>query len=145
MLKCFFMASGLKINIHTSKLMGIGVPHEEVISAANLIAMYGDCGSIDNPTFFSRTSPWSDIIKEVAGLSLKGVIEEEQHLNLVEKATSLILSNNAHRWSCSLASLGEFSVKTARSHIDDILLLLVGTATRWVPVIPIKINVFAWK
>nr|GEV61696.1 zinc finger, CCHC-type [Tanacetum cinerariifolium] len=73
--------------------------------------MYRDCGSIDNPNFFSRTTPWSDIIKEVAGLSLKG----------------------------------EFSVKTARSHIDDILLPLVRTTTRWVPVIPIKINVFVWK
>nr|GEW45804.1 RNA-directed DNA polymerase, eukaryota [Tanacetum cinerariifolium] len=250
MLKCFFMASGLKINIHKSKIMGIGVPHEDVISAANLIgcstlsrplnylgvkvggsssrinywdedsslwsrlikAMYGDCGSIDNPNFFSRTSPWSDIIKEVVGLSLKGInllsfikkkvgsgdhtcfwkdiwlddrplklcfprlfalecdknvivsnkirdpslfssfrreprggIEEEQHLNLVEKVASVILSNSADRWSWSLASSGEFSVKTACSHIDDILLPLVGAATRWVPVVPIKINVFAWK
>nr|GEW05057.1 RNA-directed DNA polymerase, eukaryota [Tanacetum cinerariifolium] len=202
MLKCFFMASGLKINIHKSKLIGIGVPHEEVISVANLIgcstlsrpfnylgvkvggsssrinywdedsslwsrlikAMYGDCGSIDNPKFFSRTSHWSDIIKEVADVSLKGInllsfikkkvgsgdhtcfwkdvwlddrplklcfprlfalecdknvsvsnkirdpslfssfrrdprggTEEEQHLNLVEKVASAILSNSADR------------------------------------------------
>ncbi|GKD11789.1 hypothetical protein Tco_1196196, partial [Tanacetum coccineum] len=36
-LKCFFLASGLKINIHKSKLMGIGIAQEEVSVAANLI------------------------------------------------------------------------------------------------------------
>ncbi|GKD16760.1 RNA-directed DNA polymerase, eukaryota, partial [Tanacetum coccineum] len=36
MLKCFYLASGLKINIHKSKIMGIGTSHEEVSSAANI-------------------------------------------------------------------------------------------------------------
>nr|GEW31071.1 RNA-directed DNA polymerase, eukaryota [Tanacetum cinerariifolium] len=37
MLKCFFLASGLKINILKSKIMGIGTTQEEVNSAANII------------------------------------------------------------------------------------------------------------
>nr|GEX66884.1 RNA-directed DNA polymerase, eukaryota [Tanacetum cinerariifolium] len=50
MLKCFFMVSGLKINIHKSKLMGIDVPHEEVISAANLIG----CSTLSRPFNYLR-------------------------------------------------------------------------------------------
>nr|GEX96831.1 hypothetical protein [Tanacetum cinerariifolium] len=37
MLKCFYLTSGLKINIHKSKIMGIGTSHEEVDSAARII------------------------------------------------------------------------------------------------------------
>nr|GEV43530.1 RNA-directed DNA polymerase, eukaryota [Tanacetum cinerariifolium] len=209
MLKCFFLASGLKINIHKSKLMGIVIPYEEVILAANFIR----CSTLTMPfnylgvkvgahssrsssweeNFFngvdnkerklsmtgwkkvlasknkgslgslSRNSPWSDNIKEVAFLSLKGInflsyvkkkvgngehtcfwedvwlddhplkldgIEEEKYLLLVEKVASMILSNSNDRWTWSLASSGEFSVKSARIHIDDILLPSVGSVTR---------------
>nr|GEV09018.1 RNA-directed DNA polymerase, eukaryota [Tanacetum cinerariifolium] len=55
-LKCFFLVSDLKINIHKSKLM----------------AMYGVRGSLDNPGNLLRHSPLSDIIKEAGSLSLKG-------------------------------------------------------------------------
>nr|GEV35323.1 RNA-directed DNA polymerase, eukaryota [Tanacetum cinerariifolium] len=37
MLECFYLASGLKINIHKSKIMGIGTSYEEVDSAARII------------------------------------------------------------------------------------------------------------
>ncbi|GKA24355.1 RNA-directed DNA polymerase, eukaryota [Tanacetum coccineum] len=33
--RCFFLASGLKINLNKSKLMGIGIPQDEVIMAAD--------------------------------------------------------------------------------------------------------------
>nr|GEZ03488.1 hypothetical protein [Tanacetum cinerariifolium] len=36
-LNCFSMASGLKINLHKSKLMGIGILHNDVIRSASLI------------------------------------------------------------------------------------------------------------
>ncbi|GJZ59966.1 RNA-directed DNA polymerase, eukaryota [Tanacetum coccineum] len=281
MLKCFFLASGLKINIHKSKLMGIGVSQEELgggISHSNswddiiakvsprlskwklktlsiggrltliksvlssmplyhmsiykvpigvlnkleslrrnffngvdsnerkfsmcgwkkvlasknkgglgvsnsslwsrfIKAMYGDRGSIDNPGALSRKSPWSDIIKEVTALSRKGInflsfikkkvsvaskiadsslsssfrrvprggIEEEQLLLLVDKISLVLLSNSLDRWSWTLTSSGEFSVKSARNHIDDVLLPSHGSATRWVNKVPIKINILAWK
>ncbi|GJV07145.1 RNA-directed DNA polymerase, eukaryota [Tanacetum coccineum] len=47
-LKCFFLASGLKINLHKSKLMGIGIPHEEVLSAVESIG----CSTFDVPFNF---------------------------------------------------------------------------------------------
>ncbi|GKA10212.1 RNA-directed DNA polymerase, eukaryota [Tanacetum coccineum] len=40
---------------------------------------------------------------------------------------------------------GEFSVHSARTFIDDILLPFVGDVTRWVKVVPIKVNILAWK
>nr|GEU35089.1 RNA-directed DNA polymerase, eukaryota [Tanacetum cinerariifolium] len=40
---------------------------------------------------------------------------------------------------------GEFSVRSARSYIDDALLPTISAPTRWVSVVPIKINIFAWR
>ncbi|GKB42042.1 RNA-directed DNA polymerase, eukaryota [Tanacetum coccineum] len=63
-LKCFFLASGLKINLHKSKLMDIGIPQEE--------AMYDIRGALDRShSLPARNSPWIDIIREVKRLSLK--------------------------------------------------------------------------
>ncbi|GJU58913.1 RNA-directed DNA polymerase, eukaryota [Tanacetum coccineum] len=75
----------------------------------------------------------------------RGGIEEDQLLSLVDNVVPVILSNSNDRWVWSLDSSGEFSVKTARSYIDEFFLPTVGAPTRWVKVVPIKINIFAWK
>ncbi|GKF84477.1 hypothetical protein Tco_0249375, partial [Tanacetum coccineum] len=49
------------------------------------------------------------------------------------------------RWSWSLSSLGEFSVSSVRRLIDDKTLPDATQKTRWVRLVPIKINVHAWK
>ncbi|GKB94008.1 RNA-directed DNA polymerase, eukaryota [Tanacetum coccineum] len=49
------------------------------------------------------------------------------------------------RWIWSLEASGDFSVTTARHLIDDHLLPKGDVPTRWVKVVPIKINVFAWR
>nr|GEV37129.1 RNA-directed DNA polymerase, eukaryota, nucleotide-binding alpha-beta plait domain protein [Tanacetum cinerariifolium] len=209
-LKCFFLASGLKINLHKKKLMGIGIPQAEVRSAAESIgcstfvspfsflgvkvgglksrrsswdeAMYGKNGSLDSlQAVSSRISPWMDIIREFKRLSLKGIdlflllkkvsngedssfwedcwlsevplkltvprggIEEDQVTRLRNSLTHVILSQSLDRWVWNLESSGEFSVKSARSFIDDTLLPKTDVPTRWVKVVPIKINIFAWN
>ncbi|GKB98541.1 hypothetical protein Tco_0984678, partial [Tanacetum coccineum] len=45
----------------------------------------------------------------------------------------------------SLEATGEFSVKYVRHLIDDLILPKEEVTTRWVKVMPIKINVFAWR
>nr|GEY40614.1 RNA-directed DNA polymerase, eukaryota [Tanacetum cinerariifolium] len=69
-LKCFFLASGLKINIHNSKLMGIDVPQDEVNTAANLIG----CTKFTTPfsylgdkvgTSSSRSRSWEEVLSLV--------------------------------------------------------------------------------
>nr|GEV76245.1 RNA-directed DNA polymerase, eukaryota, reverse transcriptase zinc-binding domain protein [Tanacetum cinerariifolium] len=72
-------------------------------------------------------------------------LEEEQYLSLVDLVDSVILSNSNDRWVWTLDSAGEFTVKSARTFIDDSLLPTVGSPTRWPKVVPIKINIFAWK
>ena len=47
------------------------------------------------------------------------------------------------RWSWSLDGSGEFSVRSVRCFIDDAL--LPKSPTRWIKLIPIKVNVLAWK
>ncbi|GJZ82878.1 RNA-directed DNA polymerase, eukaryota [Tanacetum coccineum] len=75
----------------------------------------------------------------------RGGIEEEQLLLFSNKLASVTLANSNDRWIWLLDSSGEFLVKSVRSYIDDTLLPTVGFPTRWVKVVPIKINVFAWK
>ncbi|GJR50273.1 hypothetical protein Tco_1400794 [Tanacetum coccineum] len=45
MLRCFFLISGLKINVHKSNVLGVGVTDEEVSHMANIIG----CGAAKLP------------------------------------------------------------------------------------------------
>nr|GEV66188.1 RNA-directed DNA polymerase, eukaryota, reverse transcriptase zinc-binding domain protein [Tanacetum cinerariifolium] len=277
-LKCFFLAYGLKINIHKSKLMGIGIPQEEVNSAASLIgcttlsALFNYLGvKVGAPSF--RNSSWEEVLSKISYLlskwklkalfiggrltlltsvlssmslyhmsiykvpmgvlnrmeslrrnSFNGVDNKERKISMIgwkkvlaskkkgglgvssffalnrallfkwilrfishdsslwsrfiklcmEFATLLIIQkkmgNGEHTFfwedvwltdrplklsfprlyalKCeknTLDSASDFSVKSTRTLIDDFFLPSVGNETRWVNVIPIKINVFAWK
>ncbi|GJW10659.1 RNA-directed DNA polymerase, eukaryota [Tanacetum coccineum] len=63
----------------------------------------------------------------------RGGVEEDQ------------FSNSNDRWVWLLDPSGEYSVSSARTYIDDLLLPTVGSPTRWAKVVPIKINIFTWK
>ena len=75
----------------------------------------------------------------------RGGIEEEQLHLLCDSTSSIILPRSNDRWIWGLESSGDYSVKSARSFIDDFLLPKMGVPTRWTNVIPIKINIFAWR
>nr|GEU41956.1 RNA-directed DNA polymerase, eukaryota [Tanacetum cinerariifolium] len=71
-LKSFYFASGLQINLNKSQLLGVGVPHSDVVNAATLIGC-----SIMNDSFrylgvlvghhSSRLSAWDDTIDKLKG------------------------------------------------------------------------------
>nr|GEV54054.1 RNA-directed DNA polymerase, eukaryota [Tanacetum cinerariifolium] len=70
-LRCFYLAPGLKINLHKSKLMGIGVSSNVVAVAASLI----DCFILTAPFNYlgmkvgsnmSRITSWDDVISKVS-------------------------------------------------------------------------------
>ncbi|GKB95115.1 RNA-directed DNA polymerase, eukaryota, partial [Tanacetum coccineum] len=56
-----------------------------------------------------------------------------------------ILSNSADRWYWDLNGCGEFCVKDVRNLLDAHFLPKEDHATRWVKLVPSKINVLAWK
>nr|GEV15434.1 RNA-directed DNA polymerase, eukaryota [Tanacetum cinerariifolium] len=135
------------------------------------LAMYGDCGALDNTGTFVRYSTWTTIVRECGNLSSKdcnkismveekinassiscsfrrqrrGSFKEEQFSKLIEDVNSVTLSISNDRWIWSLDSSGEFSIISTRLYIDDHLLLAVGAPTRWVKEVPIKTNIMVWK
>nr|GEX88776.1 RNA-directed DNA polymerase, eukaryota [Tanacetum cinerariifolium] len=137
-LRCFFLASGLKINIQKSQILGVGVHRNHVSQAALHIGctvmqtpfwylgvMVGDCMAIK--------SAWSDIVHKlhhrlsrwkVKTLSIGGRLTL---LKSVLGATPLynmsiykvpiepvILSSSKDRWTYDLNGDGEFHVKEAQ-------------------------------
>ncbi|GKD17627.1 hypothetical protein Tco_1206785 [Tanacetum coccineum] len=75
----------------------------------------------------------------------RGGAEEEQLSFLLSRMDRLILTNILDRWVRSLEARGEFSVKSVRQLIVDSILPKEEVAIRWVNVMAIKINVFAWR
>nr|GEU84207.1 hypothetical protein [Tanacetum cinerariifolium] len=75
----------------------------------------------------------------------RGGVEVEQFILLSSCINDVILPNMCDRWIWSLDASGLFSVKSTRHLIDDILLPKVDDPTRWVKVIPIKVNIHAWR
>nr|GFA14773.1 RNA-directed DNA polymerase, eukaryota [Tanacetum cinerariifolium] len=71
--------------------------------------------------------------------------ERHQWLELLSLLDSVVLSSSADRWFCDLRGDGDFRVKEIRTAIDDLHLLFVGAATRWVKHVLIKVNIFAWR
>ncbi|GJS73994.1 RNA-directed DNA polymerase, eukaryota [Tanacetum coccineum] len=150
-LKSFHLASGLKINFQISKLMVGGAISRikswddvvakvlsrlskwklKTLSIGGLFikAIYGKDGALNSPSSLSKRSHWLDIIREVTVLRTKGI----NLLDLIRKKV----------WS--LEATCEFFVKSVRQLIDDSILPKEEVATRWVKVMPIKINVLYWR
>ncbi|GKB53147.1 RNA-directed DNA polymerase, eukaryota [Tanacetum coccineum] len=94
-LKCFFLASGLKINMYKSKLMGIGVGTGVVERATNVVG----CSTLSTPFTYlgvkvgdcmSRTQPWDDVIRKISSrLSCW-------------KVKTLSIGGSARKWAGSL-------------------------------------------
>nr|GFA77699.1 RNA-directed DNA polymerase, eukaryota [Tanacetum cinerariifolium] len=71
--------------------------------------------------------------------------ERQQWLDLLSTLGSITPSSAAHRWVFDLNGDGEFPVKDIRSSLDDLFLLSMAAAIRWVKYIPVKVNVFVWR
>ncbi|PWA37768.1 reverse transcriptase domain, Reverse transcriptase zinc-binding domain protein [Artemisia annua] len=55
------------------------------------------------------------------------------------------LSSMVDRWDWTLHGMGSFSVSSAWIFIDKKVLISDGEPTRWCNLIPIKVNIMAWK
>ncbi|GKC36410.1 RNA-directed DNA polymerase, eukaryota, reverse transcriptase zinc-binding domain protein [Tanacetum coccineum] len=88
--------------------------------------------SHDNIIYFFRRAP-------------RGGMEQFQFLELLGNIEGISLADSRDRWSWSLEGSGEFSVASVRRLIDENILPEFSTKTRWFNVVPIKINIHAWK
>ncbi|GJR41802.1 RNA-directed DNA polymerase, eukaryota [Tanacetum coccineum] len=75
----------------------------------------------------------------------RGGVEKSQFDMLCSNLADVTLPQSRDRWVWNLDPNGDFSVKSARDFIDDLMLPKEGTATRWIKYIPLKINIFAWR
>nr|GEU35784.1 RNA-directed DNA polymerase, eukaryota, reverse transcriptase zinc-binding domain protein [Tanacetum cinerariifolium] len=75
----------------------------------------------------------------------RGGIEQGQFFHLSTRLDDTSLVDMRDKWSWSLDGTGEFSVASVRKMIDECYLLEVSSKTRWIKVMPIKINIHAWK
>ncbi|GKA70783.1 RNA-directed DNA polymerase, eukaryota [Tanacetum coccineum] len=75
----------------------------------------------------------------------RGGVEQENYGLLCSKVADLVLPNISDRWCWSLEGSQEFSVKSSRIFIDNTILLKVEVLTRWLRIIPIKVNIHAWR
>ncbi|GJZ84117.1 RNA-directed DNA polymerase, eukaryota [Tanacetum coccineum] len=75
----------------------------------------------------------------------RGGVEQAQLADMLSKLDGVSLVNSSDRWRWSLVGSGDFSVASVRKLIDDKTLPEVSTKTRWIKVVPIKVNIHAWK
>ncbi|GJS64274.1 hypothetical protein Tco_0678838 [Tanacetum coccineum] len=96
-LKCFYMASGLKINLSKSKLSGIGVSKREVDEAAAIVG----CSTLSFPFQYlgvkigapmSRIKSWNEVIEKVSSRLSKWKIQLYR-VEAVLKALESLRSN----------------------------------------------------
>ncbi|GKC04518.1 hypothetical protein Tco_0996128 [Tanacetum coccineum] len=71
--------------------------------------------------------------------------EEEQFIDLSNQIEGVIVTNSRDSWIWTLEGSREFSVSSVRKLIDDKILSESDMKTRWIKVVPLKINVHAWK
>nr|GFB34885.1 hypothetical protein [Tanacetum cinerariifolium] len=90
-----------------------------------------------------NTRFWSDIWIGKSRLSL--LFPRLFALETVKEFDTVILSNVDDRWFWDLNGKGVFCVKDARNLIDETFPPKEPIATRWLKIVPIKVNIFAWK
>nr|GEU89014.1 RNA-directed DNA polymerase, eukaryota [Tanacetum cinerariifolium] len=76
---------------------------------------------------------------------VKDGVETEQWMDLLSLINTVSLSSSNDRWICDLNGEGVYRVKDICYSLDNLFLPTSDIVTRWIKVIPIKINVFVWR
>ncbi|GJR68408.1 hypothetical protein Tco_0014473 [Tanacetum coccineum] len=79
------------------------------------------------------------------GWPVRGGSESAQLDSLSELIEGVILSNSHDRWFWDMNGSRTYRVKDVRNMLDDFFLPKDEVATRWLPHLPIKLNVFSWR
>nr|GEY17621.1 RNA-directed DNA polymerase, eukaryota, nucleotide-binding alpha-beta plait domain protein [Tanacetum cinerariifolium] len=160
-LNCFHLASGLCINVNKSHVLGVGVPLDIVHQGDGLnIRFWFDTWILDLPlnVQFPRLFALEldkDISVDVKWSApsfdasfrrqVRDDVERNQWSALLHMLGTITLSLSPDRYFCDLNGEGAYRVKDIRSELDDLFLPSSAVATRWVNLVPIKVNIFAWR
>ncbi|GKD43572.1 RNA-directed DNA polymerase, eukaryota, reverse transcriptase zinc-binding domain protein, partial [Tanacetum coccineum] len=146
-LHVFYLASGLKINIHKSNIYGVGVSDNEVLDMDNNTG----CSPGVFPFHYLGLPI---VIKSLHGQeggfglnvsSSKGTHNSTYLADMINEITPLDLNSDRDICYWSLSNDGMFSVSDARHIIDARLLPALDTYTQWDKCIPRKFNIFMWR
>ncbi|KAK9058221.1 hypothetical protein SSX86_023061 [Deinandra increscens subsp. villosa] len=77
--------------------------------------------------------------------NIRGGVESEQFVNLLERLSSYNFSNIDDKWSWCLDGDSEFSVKRVRKYIDNQYLPKGNLPTKWLKYVPKKVNITVWR
>ncbi|GJW10468.1 reverse transcriptase [Tanacetum coccineum] len=128
-LKCFFLASGLKINMYKSKLMGIGVGTRVVERATNVVG----CSTLSTPFTYlgvkvgdcmSRTQQWDDVIRKISSRlciqAFHGIREllEYYKRNMSRKSLLIDIITEVDILKCKGIDLMSFCIKKVGNDIE---------------------------
>ncbi|GJS19411.1 RNA-directed DNA polymerase, eukaryota, reverse transcriptase zinc-binding domain protein [Tanacetum coccineum] len=126
-------------------------------------AIHGPCGNLERVVLVGKSSIWLDCIRSMTRLKDRGVdllsydqkkvrnegrlggVESIQMEELTNKISMVAFSEDHDRWLWSLDGEGLFSVGSVRKCIDNAYCLLDGLPTRWINLVPIKVNILAWR
>ncbi|GKB96406.1 RNA-directed DNA polymerase, eukaryota [Tanacetum coccineum] len=158
-LKWFFRASGLRINMAKSKIMGIHVNDGKVGNAAAKLG----CLIMRSPFVYlgtkvggnmARVSEWKEVIdKNLEAIRSRFFHGHEMGSNQMSWVRWNLGPSTAKskvvRWLPSLYALNrakqEFSVSSIRKYIDNVRMPGSDVPTIWIKSIPNKVNILAWK
>nr|GEW94419.1 RNA-directed DNA polymerase, eukaryota, reverse transcriptase zinc-binding domain protein [Tanacetum cinerariifolium] len=127
--------------------------------------IHSEDGKLDMHVNNCHPSIWLDIVREVKKLknlgtdllgfihkklgngtvtsAIKGGVEQARFSQLIANMEGVSLVDMRDRWVWSLDGSGEFFVAFVRRVIDDCSLPIVLSKTKWVNVVPIKVNIHA--
>ncbi|GJS25691.1 putative gypsy type transposase [Tanacetum coccineum] len=162
----FLRASGLRINMSKSKLLGISMDADKVGQAARKIGNGADTLFWEDawrggttfkylfPRVYALESSKNIVVASkmahcILGYSFRrdprGSVEKAQFDSMLEKVEGTLLADMRDRWMLSLEGSGDFSVASVRKLLDGNMLPEVASKTRWIKAMPIKVNVHAWR
>nr|GEW46851.1 RNA-directed DNA polymerase, eukaryota, reverse transcriptase zinc-binding domain protein [Tanacetum cinerariifolium] len=168
-LQVFYLASGLKINIHKSNMHGIGVSTEEVYDMASNRGGFDQLGCKANGI-------WAKIVDSSNYLYLDGILptfpfgarqrllDHRSYLlwsmaldfsradvgvrnlaylrDTLNEISQIDIISDKDACVSSLANDGVFSVGATRMHIDNLILPSLDPTTTWDKTAPRKVNIY---
>ncbi|GJW16088.1 RNA-directed DNA polymerase, eukaryota, reverse transcriptase zinc-binding domain protein [Tanacetum coccineum] len=146
----FRRASGLRLNMSKSKLMGIYVDADKVAQAARKIG----CVTLKTP--FTYLESWHGDVAFKFLFPRAYALESCKNIDVASKLSQNSLTFTFRREprvgveqdqfdSLKAMVEGDFTVASIRKLIDTFTLSEVSSSTHWIKAVPIKVNVLAWK